>query len=117
MEWTPCSIAPDICVRCDRDGLFVAAIKSSTKTSTRFVYVNSDISLCCGISILSDIICSSKGFYGRFISCNSVSMTYLDVSDTAQKNGSDSHHPICKQFGTNTLMYSMFSTWLDCGST
>ena len=52
-----------------------------------------------------------------FTSCNSVSMTYLVVSDAAQKNGGDSHHLICRQFGANTFMSSIFFTLLAFVST
>ena len=48
MECTPCNIALEKCVRCDRDGLFVAEMKLSTNTSTRFLYVTAAFRLCLG---------------------------------------------------------------------
>ena len=117
MEWTPCKIALQKCVKYDRDGLFVAAIKSSTKTSMIFLYVTDAVRLCRGFYVWYDILYSSKLCSGRFTSCNSVSITSLYVSDAAQKKGGYSHHLICRQFGTNTSMSSMFPTLLNCGST
>ena len=51
MECTLCNIYIDKFVTFDRDGLFVAEIKSSTKTSTGFVYVMDAFSLCLGLSV------------------------------------------------------------------
>ena len=51
MECTSCNISLKKCVRCDRDRLFVALMKSSKKTSTRFVYVAAGFSLCLGLYV------------------------------------------------------------------
>ena len=45
MEWTPCNSSPGKFVGCERDRLFVAAIKSYTKSFTRFVYVTAVVRL------------------------------------------------------------------------
>ena len=81
MEWNPCSIYLKKYIMCDRNGLFVAAMKLSTKTSTKFAYLTDAVSLCIGFYVWSAIIFYSKGCSGWFNSCNSVSITYLAVHD------------------------------------
>ena len=106
MECTPCATSLEKCLRCDRDGLFVAAMKPSTNTPTRFVFVTAAFSLCLGFSVLYAITCSSKGCYGMFNSCNSASITSLAISDAAQKKGGGSQHPIpngCCSLGLSVL--------------
>ena len=51
MEFIPCNIYLEKCVRCERDGLFVAAMELYTKTSTIFVYITAAFSLCLGLSV------------------------------------------------------------------
>ena len=51
MELAPCNIYLDKCLKCDRDGLFVAEMKSSTKTSAIFVHLTAAVILCLGFSV------------------------------------------------------------------
>ena len=92
-------------------GLFVAAMKPYTKTSSRFVYVTATFSLCVGFSFWYAIICSPNRWCHRFTSCNSVLMKSLAVYDNAQKNGGDSHHPICRQVWYHYLDVFNIFTW------
>jgi len=107
MECTPKSIAREKCSRCFMVELLVAPTKSSTNTSTRLTYDAAADRRCHAVSLALSSILSSNLCSGRVTSCKRDSMTSRAVSESAQKNGGDSHYPICKQFGTTIFISSI----------
>ena len=100
-ECMPCSIACDNWQRFVAVIRFVAPMKSSTKTLIAFCMFDDIVSTygrsgCIQASNLCECSngCLSKRCW----------MTLCVVSDAAQKNGSDLHHPIWSDFGTIILM-------------
>ena len=84
---------------CFWDRMSVQPMKSSTKTSSKdMVLVRSSIGKV--VKFVGSIL-DSKGCGGRSVPRREA-MTSLAVSDAAQKNGGDSHHPIWRLLGTSS---------------
>ena len=80
------------------------AMKSSTKTSIRVKTECRSASWRDSKSFGSIIFSNAWG--GSFSHRSRLEITSLAVSDAAQKNGGDSHHPICSAFGTTIFVSS-----------
>ena len=96
--------------KCSVLELFVAVMKSSTKTSTRLV----NVAVACRQKCAKAATSPNKA--GSYTSSRSPSMKSRAVSEDAHKNGGDSHQP-SRQFDTTIFMLSKFVSGSVCVNT
>jgi len=93
---------------------FVILMKSSMNTSMTVIVPSAR-----GIPSVKwalSIILPSKMCSGRQCFSSSAWMVSLAVSDAAQKNGGDSHHPICRALATTVSILSTSMSSFSEGS-
>ena len=106
MEFIPCNIDREEFRRLSSVRSFVTPMKSSMYTSCRLIGV---LGVDVVVGDFGSILCS-RGWGGNCcFALNSVVMVSRAASELAQKNGGDSHHPICRLYGTTSWMPSRLS--------
>ena len=87
--------------------LFVVTIKFPTDNSKRLMNDNVAVNKWLVESYFVSRIQWLKGFSGRITYCSRAYITSHAVFEASQKKGGDSHHPICRKFGTTMLISSI----------